>query len=109
MIKIFNAETKLPYVILFIVTVVSIYPFFYMISTSFMTVGEAINQYLFPKKLIFENYLEVWTSNNFQRYTINSLIIATIIVSGILFTSIPAAYSFARIDFPFKNIISIFY
>ena len=108
MIKIFNAETKLPYVILFIVTVVSIYPFFYMISTSFMTVGEAINQYLLPKKLHFENYLEVWTSNNFQRYTINSLIIATIIVSGILFTSIPAAYSFARIDFPFKNIIFYF-
>ena len=108
MIKIFNAETKLPYVILFIVTVVSIYPFFYMISTSFMTIGEAINQYLLPKKLHFENYLEVWTSNNFQRYTINSLIIATIIVSGILFTSIPAAYSFARIDFPFKNIIFYF-
>ena len=108
MIKIFNAETKLPYVILFIVTVVSIYPFFYMISTSFMTVGEAANQYLFPKKLIFENYLEVWISNNFQRYTINSLIIATIVVSGILFTSIPAAYSFARIDFPFKNIIFYF-
>ena len=108
MIKIFNAETKLPYVILFIVTVVSIYPFFYMISTSFMTVGEATNQYLFPKKLIFENYLEVWTSNNFQRYTINSLIISTIVVSGILFTSIPAAYSFARIDFPFKNIIFYF-
>ena len=108
MIKIFNAETKLPYVILFIVAVVSIYPFFYMISTSFMTVGEATNQYLFPKKLIFSNYLEVWTSNNFQRYTINSLIIATIVVSGILFTSIPAAYSFARIDFPFKNIIFYF-
>ena len=106
--KIFNAETKLPYVILFIVTVVSIYPFFYMISTSFMTVGEATNQYLFPKKLIFENYLEVWTSNNFQRYTINSLIIATIVVSGILITSIPAAYSFARIDFPFKNVIFYF-
>ncbi len=108
MIKIFNAETKLPYVILFIVTVVSIYPFFYMISTSFMTIGEAINQYLLPKKLHFENYLEVWISNNFQRYTINSLIIATIVVSGILFTSIPAAYSFARIDFPFKNIIFYF-
>ncbi len=108
MTKIFNAETKLPYVILFIVTVVSIYPFFYMISTSFMTIGEAINQYLLPKKLHFENYLEVWTSNNFQRYTINSLIIATIVVSGILFTSIPAAYSFARIDFPFKNIIFYF-
>ena len=105
MIKIFNTETKIPYIILSIVAIVSIYPFFYMISTSFMTVGEATNQYLFPKKLMFENYFHVWTSSNFQRYTLNSLIISSIVVSGILFTSIPAAYSFARIDFPFKNII----
>ena len=106
--KIFNLDTKVPYIILFIVTVVSIYPFFYMISTSLMTGGEAANQYLFPKKLMFENYLEVWTSNNFQSYTINSMIIALVVVSGILFTSIPAAYAFARIDFPLKNIIFYF-
>ncbi|SVB59978.1 uncharacterized protein METZ01_LOCUS212832 [marine metagenome] len=79
-----------------------------MISTSFMTVGEATNQYLFPKKLMFENYFHVWTSSNFQRYTLNSLIISSIVVLGILFTSIPAAYSFARIDFPFKNAIFYF-
>ena len=108
MIKIFNTETKIPYIILSIVAIVSIYPFFYMISTSFMTVGEATNQYLFPKKLMFENYFHVWTSSNFQRYTFNSLIISSIIVLGILFTSIPAAYSFARIDFPFKNAIFYF-
>ena len=108
MIKIFNTETKIPYIILSIVAIVSIYPFFYMISTSFMTVGEATNQYLFPKKLMFENYFHVWTSSNFQKYTLNSLIISSIIVLGILFTSIPAAYSFARIDFPFKNAIFYF-
>ena len=106
--KIFNSDTIFPYIILFIITVLSIYPFFYMISTSLMTGGEAANQYLFPKKLMFENYLEVWTSNNFQSYTLNSLIIASIVVSGILFTSIPAAYAFARIDFPFKNVIFYF-
>ena len=108
MIKIFNTETKIPYIILSIVAIVSIYPFFYMISTSFMTVGEATNQYLFPKKLMLENYFHVWTSSNFQRYTLNSLIISSIVVLGILFTSIPAAYSFARIDFPFKNAIFYF-
>ena len=106
--KIFNTETRIPYIILFFIVLFSIYPFFYMISTSFMTVGEATNQYLFPKKIIIENYFEVWKSNNFQEYTINSLIIAFITVAGILFTSIPAAYSFARIDFPFKNFIFYF-
>ncbi len=103
--KIFNSETRVPYIILTIVFIISIYPFFYMIMTSLMTAGEAINQYVFPRTPIFENYLEVWTSNNFQKYTINSIIISSITVVGVLITSIPAAYSFARIEFPFKNLI----
>ena len=105
MIKFTNKELILPYLILFIVLVVSIYPILYMISTSLMTSGEASNQYLFPKKLMFENYSEVWSSNNFQRYTTNSIIISLVIVSGVLLTGIPAAYSFAKINFPFRDII----
>ena len=105
MINKLNKELIIPYIILFIVLVFSVYPLLYMISTSLMTAGEAANQYLFPKKLIFENYLEVWTSNNFQKYTINSIIISIVIVTGVLFTSIPAAYAFAKIDFPFRNVI----
>ena len=105
MTKIFNSETRAPYIILAIFFIISIYPFFYMIMTSLMTAGEAINQYVFPRTPMFENYLEVWTSNNFQKYTINSIIISSITVIGVLTTSIPAAYSFARIEFPFKNLI----
>ena len=69
MIKFYHKELIIPYLILFIVLVLSIYPLLYMISTSLMTAGEASNQYLFPKKLMFENYLEVWKSNNFQIYS----------------------------------------
>ena len=105
MTKIFNSETRAPYIILSIVFIISIYPFFYMIMTSLMTAGEAINQYVFPRKPMIENYIEVWTSNNFQKYTFNSLIISSIIVLGVLFTSIPAAYAFAKIEFPFRDII----
>ena len=105
MIRATHKELLIPYFILFIVMVVSIYPILYMISTSLMTSGEAANQFLFPKKLMFENYIEVWTSNNFQKYTMNSLIVSAIVVSGVLFTSIPAAYAFAKIEFPFRNII----
>ena len=105
MIKFSNKELILPYFILFIVLVISVYPILYMISTSLMTSGEASNQYLFPKKLMFENYSEVWSSNSFQRYTTNSIIISFVIVSGVLLTGIPAAYSFARINFPFRDII----
>ena len=105
MIKFNQRELIVPYIILFIVMFVSVYPLLYMISVSFMTAGEASNQYLIPKELRFENYVTVWTSNNFQQYTFNSIIISAIIVIGVLCTSIPAAYAFAKIDFPFRDII----
>ena len=105
MIKFNQRELIVPYIILFIVMFVSVYPLLYMISVSFMTAGEASNQYLIPKELRFENYVTVWTSNNFQQYTINSIIISAIIVIGVLCTSVPAAYAFAKIDFPFRDII----
>ena len=105
MIKFNQRELIVPYIILFIVMFVSVYPLLYMISVSFMTAGEASNQYLIPKELRFENYLTVWTSNNFQQYTLNSIIISAIIVIGVLCTSVPAAYAFAKIDFPFRDII----
>ena len=105
MIKFNQRELIVPYIILFIVMFVSVYPLLYMISVSLMTAGEASNQYLIPKDLKFENYVTVWTSNNFQQYTLNSIIISAIIVIGVLCTSIPAAYAFAKINFPFRDII----
>ncbi|MDC1060003.1 carbohydrate ABC transporter permease [Alphaproteobacteria bacterium] len=105
MIKFNQRELIVPYIILFIVMFVSVYPLLYMISVSFMTAGEASNQYLIPRELRFENYVTVWTSNNFQQYTLNSIIISAIIVIGVLCTSIPAAYAFAKINFPFRDII----
>jgi len=105
MISFQKKELIIPYIILFIIMFLSVYPLLYMISVSLMTSGEASNQYLLPKVPRFENYIEVWTSNNFQQYTINSIIISAIIVIGVLCTSIPAAYSFAKINFPFRDVI----
>ena len=107
MISFQKKELIIPYSILFIVMFLSVYPLLYMISVSFMTTGEAANQYLVPRQLKFENYVNVWTSNNFQQYTLNSIIISAIVVIGVLCTSIPAAYAFAKIDFPFRD--TIFY
>jgi len=105
MIKFNQKELIIPYIILFFVMFVSVYPLLYMISVSLMTAGEASNQYLIPRALRFENYVNVWTSNNFQQYTLNSIIISAIIVIGVLCTSIPAAYAFAKINFPFRDVI----
>ena len=82
MISFQKKELIVPYIILFIMMFLSVYPLLYMISVSLMTAGEASNQYLLPKELKFENYIKVWTSNNFQQYTINSIIISVLEISN---------------------------
>ena len=105
MISFHKKELIIPYIILFIMMFLSVYPLLYMISVSLMTSGEASNQYLLPKVPRFDNYIEVWTSNNFQQYTLNSIVISGLIVVGVLSTSIPAAYAFAKIEIPFRDVI----
>ena len=74
-------------------------PFLWMISTSLMTLGETLNQRWLPSTPQLGNYLEAWNQANFSLYFMNSVIITTLTIAGLLFTSIPAGYAFARINF----------
>ncbi|HSO27807.1 MAG TPA: carbohydrate ABC transporter permease, partial [Anaerolineales bacterium] len=87
------------YAILIIGAVVSIVPFFWMVSTSFMTLGETINRQWLPAVPQFKNYVEAWTEARFARYFFNSVIITATTLAGLLTTSILAGYAFGRIHF----------
>ena len=79
------------YSILIIVLLVSFFPFFWMISTSLMTLGETINRSVFPEKLQFVNYLTTWNDGKFSNYLLNSVLITLVSVTGLLSTSILSA------------------
>ncbi|MBG0785582.1 MAG: carbohydrate ABC transporter permease [Anaerolineaceae bacterium] len=93
------------YVILVIGAVISLVPFVWMISTSLKSLGEALGSAFFPSELHFENYAEAWRRAQFSEYFLNSLLITVITLTGELSFSILAAYAFARINFPGRNLI----
>ena len=93
----------IPYLILIIVVIISFFPFFWMISTSLMTIGETINRSLIPESPQWINYSTTWYEGKFSKYLINSFIITFVSVFGLLITSIFAAYAFAKINFPGRN------
>ena len=93
----------IPYLILIIVVIISVFPFFCMISTSLMTIGETINRSLIPESPQWINYSTTWNEGKFSKYLINSFIITFVSVFGLLITSIFAAYAFAKINFPGRN------
>lgn len=93
------------YVFLSIGAFISLVPFVWMIATSFKTVGEAMTSRFFPSELHFENYVEAWEVGLFSKYFVNSLSITLITLAGSLLFSIFAAYAFARIQFPGRDLI----
>ncbi len=87
------------YLILIVGVIMAVLPFFWMVSTSFMTLGETINKVWLPRSPQFKNYINAWEQAKFSRYFVNSMIITFVTVAGLLVTSILAGYAFARINF----------
>lgn len=100
-----NSWKVFTYAVLILGAFISIVPFFWMLSTSLMTLGEAISGRFIPSELHLENYIEAWEGAQFSRFMINSTVITLITLSGELVMSVLAAYAFARIEFPGRNLI----
>jgi len=93
------------YLILLVGALIFIFPFFWMISNSLMTLGETITRQLVPKVPQWINYKEAWEQANFSKYFVNSVLVTLGTLAGLLFTSILAGYAFGRIDFKGKNLL----
>lgn len=87
------------YSILVVAAVVAMVPFLWMISSSLMTLGETINRQWLPTTPQWDNYTRAWRDAQFGDYFLNSVIITGVTIAGLLFTSIFAAYAFARVKF----------
>ena len=93
------------YTVLFLGVFVAVLPFFWMISTSLMNLTEATGRAVIPRIAQWDNYVTAWNDANFKEYFVNSVIIATITISGEVIFSTLAAYAFAQIDFPGKSFL----
>ncbi|NPA90907.1 MAG: carbohydrate ABC transporter permease [Chloroflexi bacterium] len=93
------------YLVLIAGAFVAMFPFIWMILTSFKSYGEVTAGRFFPRELRWQNYVEAWNAAPFGRYFLNSLFIAMATIAGDLFSGILAAYAFARMEFPGRNVI----
>lgn len=95
------------YVFLIAIAVVMVAPFIAMISVSFQ-MGEGVS--VFPIQWIptaptLSNYLHILQTSDILQWFMNSLIVATVGTTIAIFTATTAAYTFARMDFPLRNVI----
>ena len=94
--------------ILIFVSLLSIFPFIWLISTSLKGLDENIFAYppvLMPQQFTWDNYLGVWDKVNFMGYFINSMIVAGLTVFLNLLLSSLAAYPLARMNSAGKKVV----
>jgi ABC-type glycerol-3-phosphate transport system permease component len=93
------------YLVLILGAFMAVVPFVWMISTSVMSLPDATGVRFFPSSIHLENYVNAWEEAQFAEYMINSAQIVLITLVGQLTFSILAAYGFARIQFPGRDLI----
>lgn len=105
-----NINHLIVHLILLAGVAVVVFPFLWMILTSFKTSGEAMKMppTIFPEKFVTTAYHTIVSSaipfGTVYMNTIISTVVTTIV--QIAFCSM-AGYAFGRIDFPFKNAIFV--
>src|SRR5258707_6475429 len=98
--------------ILIVGAIFMIMPFLAMVSPSLKPQKEILPEFppkLIPDTLAFSNYTTAWTSLPFDRFYINSLIVATSVTILDSFLSSMAAFGFARVRFKGRNSLFLLY
>ncbi len=90
---------------LILVSLSCIFPLVWMFSSALKTQATVFSDMsLFPAHPHWDNFYFAWTKGGFGIYFFNSIFYTLTVVIGVVFIASLAAYAFARLDFPGKNI-----
>ena len=84
-----------------LVCVFILYPYFVMVCTALKSRAEifSINGTVFPKEVLWSNFVDIWQKAPMSKYMLNSIIIAAGSTTIAMICGIPAAYALARMKF----------
>lgn len=93
--------------VLIAISALTIFPLVWLVFTSLKEKNEVFNGPLIPATPSLEAYGLAWTSMDFGLHFFNSLWITLATVAGVLVFASLTGYAFAKLTFPFKNVIYV--
>lgn len=97
--------TTVRILVLAIMGVCMLFPFAWMVATSFKTGKDIFNLSLVPHPPTTENYAKLFDSSSFPRWFLNSIICGTIVTFSVLFFDSLVGFTFAKYQFRGKKLI----
>lgn len=95
----------LSHMVLIVLSLVSIFPIYWMFATSLKPPNEILSNRLWPSVPTLDNYLEVWRTIPITNMLWNTFRMATLQTVGQLLVALLAAYAFARWSFRFDRLL----
>lgn len=97
--------------LLWLSAILAAFPFFWMIRSSVMPEKQVMHfpPIWIPSSLTLDHFADVLTTQPFARYVANSLLVALIVTAGQLIVASMGAYAFARLRFPGRDRLFLFY
>ena len=107
-----RAGAWLTHIALLAGAVVVAFPFFWMAVTALKSDAEARGVprlTLLPSKWLWANLAEAWRMEPFIVYFRNTFVVAALVATGVMVTSLMAGYAFARIEFLGKRALFVLF
>jgi multiple sugar transport system permease protein len=103
----FSAAGLFWHVILLVGGIFMVVPFGWMLSTSLKSDSEAFQfpPTILPQHWLFSNYATAWNFAPFGRFYLNTFVMSATVTAGQILTCSLAAYAFARLRFPGREVI----
>jgi sn-glycerol 3-phosphate transport system permease protein len=95
------------YLLLCIVAFVVLFPIYTTVIAALKPGDQVLQRPLVPGPFTLEVLGDAWTDGRLGRYLFNSFVVAAIITIAQVVTSLLAAYAFAMLDFPGRNLLFV--
>lgn len=93
------------YAVLSLIAVFLVFPFFLMVSRSFMQLPDIYALKLLPSKWTFENFTKLFTQNGYFKYLWNTVKIVLFNIVAVPLSASLCAYSFAKMKWKGKEFV----
>ena len=94
-------------VILLLLGIITVYPFVWMLFSSFKVNKEimALEQHLLPQVFTVENYINMNARFNFMRFFANSLLVTIVITLAVIYTSTICGFVLSKYKFKGRELL----
>jgi sn-glycerol 3-phosphate transport system permease protein len=93
------------YALLLAVSFLVLFPIYTMVVASLKPGDTVFDRPLVPDSFTLDVYRDAWTQGRLGRYLLNSAVVAIIVTTCQIVTSVLSAYAFAFLRFPLKNLV----